>query len=143
VRPLFPIGLLAGALVVGSCGSSANDRTDANYCAAVSRHLTELNAPHIAGPDDVAKAVDLYSSIAEVAPLAVEKEWDVLTLAYQTAATVVPGDQASIQKAADTIRASEQSANAAADYTRRLCNLQIGTPAVPVTAAAAPSTSTG
>ena len=147
VRRLLPIGLVAaaivgGGLVVVGCGSSGSKRTDANYCAAVSRHLTELNAPSIATPDDVANAVALYSSMAKVAPLAVEKEWDVLSLAYQTAATVVPDDQGSVQKAVDTIRASQPSANAAADYTKRLCNVQIGTPTVPVTASTGASGST-
>ncbi|MCU1501887.1 MAG: hypothetical protein JWM12_1241 [Ilumatobacteraceae bacterium] len=132
VRLLFPIGLLVCAAVTG-CGSPDNGRTDANYCAAVNQHLAELNAPSIATAADVTRAVSLYRAMSDVAPLAVEKEWDVLTIAYQTAATVVPGDQASMQHAVDTIRASQQSANAAADYTLRLCNIQIGTPTVPTT----------
>jgi hypothetical protein len=135
---LLAVALLAGAL--GGCSSAGSGRTDAKYCAAVSRHLTELNSPSIATPSDVDKTVALYSSMAKVAPLAVEKEWDVLTVAYQTAATVVPGDQASMQQAVDTIRAAQQSATAAADYTRRLCNVQLGAPAVPTTAPAGSTT---
>jgi hypothetical protein len=138
---VFAAGVLLG-VVTGGCSSSGSGRTNARYCAEVSRHLTELNAPSIATPADVDKAVALYSSMAKVAPLAVEKEWDVLTLAYQTAATVVPGDATSMQRAVDTIRASQQSANAAADYTRRLCNVQLGTPTVPPTAPAGDSTTT-
>ena len=79
------------------------------------------------------RTVELYRSIAEVAPLAVEQEWNVLTLAYETASTVVPGDQASMQLAADTIRASQKSATAIAEYTQRLCNAQIGPSIVPTT----------
>ena len=69
-----------------------------------------------------------------------EQEWDALTLAYQTAATVVPGDQASVQKAADTIRAAQQSATAIATYTQQRCNEQIGPAIVPTTILSAVTT---
>ena len=121
------------------CGSGSG-RTDAKYCAAVNQHLTELNSPQIVTSADVAKAVAVYQTIADAAPLAVEKEWDVMTIAYQTAATVAVGDPASAQRVVDAINASQQSASAAADYTQRLCNVQIGTPTLPTTPAATPST---
>ena len=137
VRRWLGVAGLTGALVltgaVAGCSSEANSRTDENYCAAVNRNLDELNAPSIATSADVTRTVELYRSMSEVAPLAVEREWDVLTLAYETASTVVPGDQASLQKAADTIRASQKSATAIAQYTQRLCNAQIGAPIVPTT----------
>ncbi len=128
--------------MIAGCGRSGSGRTDSKYCSTVSRHLADLNAPSIATPADVSKAVALYSSMSKVAPLAVEKEWDELTIAYQTAATVDPADQGSTQRAADTIRGAQQSANAAADYTLRLCNVQIGTPTVPTTLLSESTTTT-
>ncbi|MEO5900986.1 MAG: hypothetical protein ABIR68_12800 [Ilumatobacteraceae bacterium] len=129
------IALLPGAILVSGCGSG-NARTDAKYCAAVNQHLTELNSPQIVTSADVAKAVAVYQTIAKAAPLAVEKEWDVLTIAYQTAATVTVNDPASARRVVDAINGSQHSASAAAEYTRRLCNVQIGTPTVPTTPAA-------
>jgi hypothetical protein len=126
-------GALAVAAAMAGCSSAANARTDENYCATVNRKLAELNGPSIATSADVTRTVELYRSIAKVAPLAVEQEWDVLTLAYETASTVVPGDQTSMQKAADTIRASQKSATAVAQYTQRLCNATIGAPIVATT----------
>ena len=117
---------LSGALVVAACGSDTNQRTDERYCAAVQQHLAELNTPSIVTPADIARTVELYRTIAATAPLSVEQEWNVLAIAYETASTVEPGDQASMQKAADTIRASQKSATAVAQYTQRLCNAQIG-----------------
>jgi hypothetical protein len=134
VRRRLGICLLIGALALpAACASDAVQRTDERYCATVQQHLTELNAPSIATSSDVDRTVALYRSIAKVAPLAVEQEWDVLSLAYATAATVVPSDQASVQKAADTIRAAQQSATAIATYTQQRCNAQIGPAVVPTT----------
>jgi hypothetical protein len=139
VRPLLLIGLLGGVVGLTGCGSG-DGRTNAKYCAAVQHHLADLNDPHITAPGDIAKYVAVYQSVSKAAPLAVEKEWDILTIAYQTAATVVAGDPASVQRTTEAANGSQQSAIAVADYTLRLCNVQIGTPTVPVTA---PVPSTG
>lgn len=120
-------------LGVAACSSGGAGRTDSGYCAAVQANLAELNSPGISVPGDVSRTVELYTTMAKAAPLAVEKEWDILSIAYATAATVVPGDPASLQKAADTIRSAQQSATAVADYTRRLCQVDLGAPTVPTT----------
>ncbi len=140
MRRLLGISLVAGALLIASCGSDDVRRTDERYCETVQQHLSELNAPDIATTGDINRTVDLYRSIAKIAPLAVEQEWDVLSLAYETAATVVPSDQASMQKAADTIRAAQQSATAIATYTQQRCNAQIGPSIVPTTIRSAATT---
>lgn len=131
--------VLAPVTVVG-CGSDATERTDERYCATVQQHLAELTNPNIATPGQISSTIDLYRTIAKAAPLALEQEWDVLTIAYETAATVVPGDQASLQKAADTIRAAQPSAKSISDYTQRLCNAQIGPSIVPTTLLAGTTT---
>jgi len=51
------------------------------------------------------RAAPLNVTWVHAPPLSVEQEWNVLAIAYETASTVEPGDQASMQKAADTIRA--------------------------------------
>jgi hypothetical protein len=133
--------LAAGSLALAACSSDPNvARTDGAYCAAVSTNLTALNAPSIATPADVDATVRLYQAMAKAAPLAVEKEWDILAIAYETASSIVPDDAASVQKAADTIRSSQQAATVISDYTLRLCRTQIGTPTVPVITVAAPTT---
>ncbi|MEO5724637.1 MAG: hypothetical protein ABIQ39_14975 [Ilumatobacteraceae bacterium] len=133
--------LAAGGLT--ACGSSdSSARTDVAYCDAVHRNLAELNSPSIATAVDIDRTVKMYQAVASSAPLAVEKEWDILVLAYQTASTVVPGDPVSMQKAADTIRSSQPAATTVADYTSRLCGATIGTAAPPTPASTAPTSST-
>ncbi len=124
---------MAVALGFAACSSGSSQRTEAGYCDTARANLIELNTPGISVPGDVTRTVSLYETMAKAAPLAIEKEWDVLAIAYRTAATVVPTDPVSMQKAADTIRGAQQSANAVADYTLRLCHVQIGNPSVPTT----------
>lgn len=126
---------LAVTSVLGTAGCTTRtpQRTETGYCAAVEANLAELSSPSVAAQGDVSRTVALYEKLAKAAPLEVEKEWDVLTIAYQTAATVVASDPASMQRAADTIRSAEPAARTIADYTRRLCTVDIGASTVPTT----------
>jgi outer membrane biosynthesis protein TonB len=116
--------LLAG---LAAC-SDAPDRSDSAYCTAVGANLVLLNNPAIATPADVDATIAMYRKVAATAPLAVEPEWKALVTNLETAATVVVGDPASVQKAADTARETQPAATRVSTYTAQLCGLQIGAP---------------
>ena len=80
--------------------------------------------------------------MADAAPIEIEAEWNTMMAALQTAVTVDANDPVSVQKVADTARASEPAANRVIDYTFTKCNATIGdvAPVVTVAATAPPTT---
>ncbi|MBI4884355.1 MAG: hypothetical protein HY826_09915, partial [Actinobacteria bacterium] len=82
--------------------------------------------PVIADAIDIGQLLIAWQEVANSAPLAVEAEWNTMIDAMETAATVDPNDPESVQKVADTARASEQSANRVITYTQQRCGLTIG-----------------
>jgi hypothetical protein len=126
-----------------ACSSDTPAATGGAYCAAISADLAQLNAPAIADAAGIEATATLYNSIAALAPLAVQKEWKVMSASVETASSVDPADAASVQRAADTARASQNSATAIVDYTSKVCGITIGIPTStalpPVDATPAPS----
>jgi hypothetical protein len=118
--------VVAGAVVAGCGGGNPDQRSGGHYCAEVSAHLGDLNSPSIATPADVQRTLEAWRAVASSAPLAVQKEWDAMVADLQTAATVKPNDPTSMQKVADSARASEPSANRVISYTYSLCKTTIG-----------------
>jgi len=142
--PLFIVCLAAPMAVVSlvACSSSTDQRSEGHYCEQVRTYLPELNTPVLATPADIDHTLTVYRSIAASAPLAVQQEWETMLAGVETAATVKPNDRASVQKVADTARASEPAANRVIDYTYKKCKALIGkvTP-VSTTVPLAPTTS--
>ena len=62
----------------------------------------------------------------ELAPLAIEPEWDQLILNYETASTVVPGDEQSMQTAVAMALQSEQAGARVKTWLVDNCALDIG-----------------
>ena len=143
--PLFLVCLAApvAALSLAACSSNPDQRSEGHYCDQVRTYLPELNTPALATAADVQHTLDVYRSIAASAPIAVQQEWETMVAGVETAATVNPSDKASVQKVADTARASEPAANRVIDYTYKKCKALIGkvTP-VSTTVPLAPTTST-
>jgi hypothetical protein len=124
-----------------SCGSDDALPTEGAYCTQVGDHLAALNAPALALPADIDVMVKEWKAVADSAPVAVAQEWDVMMAALETAVTVDPNDNSSLQTLADTARTSEQAANRVITYTYEKCGATIGGIA-PVPATAAPTDST-
>ena len=114
--------------VLTACSSDTPTTTDAQYCAAVSTNLDQLNAPSIVDPVGIDATSKLYQSITAVAPLAVQKEWETMTSVLAAAATADATDPASVQKIADMARSSQHAATAIADYTSKVCGVTLATP---------------
>lgn len=125
--PLPTIAALAVplSLLLGACDNDGGNTGEA-YCGAIQDSLTSLASPAIVTPDDIDVTLDLYRSIADRAPAAVEPEWRQLVISLETASTVDPADRASLQLAADTARASTRAATRVLEYTSQTCGLQIG-----------------
>lgn len=147
--PLAAAFAMALAGVAG-CGDEGGQRTEANYCARVSTHAADLNSPALSTADDVSRVLSSWRSVAGAAPLAIEPEWATMVANIETAATVDPNDPASMQRVADTARASEQAANRVIVYTEQTCGVLIGNVAPTATtvasttvAAAEPTTTVG
>ena len=143
---LAACGVVAFALA--GCGGDDVERTEANYCSRVSAHASDLNSPALATDADVDRVVGSWRSVAAAAPLAIEPEWATMVVNVETAATVDPNDPASMQRVADTARASEQAANRVIVYTQQTCGVLIGNVAptattVAPTAADATTTAAG
>ncbi len=86
--------LVLGALVVGVRWQAAAMRRRGRR-AVLRRGRANKDAltnPTLTYADDIEPLLDLYRTIGELAPLAVERDWNQLVTAYETASTVVPGD---------------------------------------------------
>ncbi len=121
--------MLAAAVTccaVTACAGDTPPATDGQYSATVSASLDQLIAPAIADAAGVEATSKLYRSIASIAPLAVQKEWETMTSNVDAAAGVDPNDPASAQKVADMARSSQQAASAIIDYTSKLCGVTLG-----------------
>jgi hypothetical protein len=116
---LVPIGLLAS-----SCGDDGPGDTE-TFCREVQANSAALTS-RPATLDEVDAFVALYRRIGEVAPLAIEAHWQVLTQNYETVSTVEPGDPESTQAALAQAYASEESAVAIHDFLSARCGVDIG-----------------
>lgn len=136
-RPLKSMLLLCASLaIVAGCDNAAPNKMQA-YCDDVQNNLTALDAPSIATEQDIDATLALYRSIAKEAPVGVQPEWQELVASLETAATVNPTDQTSMQRAADKARSTQPAAIRIQQYTSHECGVDIGvvpTKTNPVTA---------
>jgi hypothetical protein len=121
---------VAAVVIVGAsmvaCGDDDSAGNAERFCGEIEVNQTALFAPDLASTAEIAPLLELYREIGELAPLAIEAEWDQLVLNYETASTVVPGDDASIQAATAQAYQSEQSAAAVKRWLIDNCALDIG-----------------
>ncbi len=129
--PWLLLGAFVAAGVVAGCGANAPGRTIGAYCDEVNANLDALMNPTIASGPDIVSTIDLYRSIAEVAPARVEPEWQKVITALETAATVIAGDQASLEIANQAVLAGATAYGSVQLYTQGQCNISIGTPPTP------------
>lgn len=116
---------MLGIGLVG-CGDDEPAGDAERFCGEIEVNQAELFRPEIASDTDIAPLLELYRKIGELAPLAIEEDWDQLILTYETASTVVPGDVASVQAAAAQAYQSERSAAAVKQWLIDNCALDIG-----------------
>ncbi len=119
-------GAAAALLVVaGACGGDDGPSAE-RFCGEIEANLEALTAPRLSFEEDVEPLLELYRDIAELAPLTIEAEWRQLVTNYETASTVVPGDEESEQLAVTTAYRSEQSAARVGAWLEANCALSLG-----------------
>lgn len=96
------------------------------FCGEVAANNDALTAPQLEFSDDIEPLLDLYREIGDLAPLAIQTEWNELVTAYETASTVVPDDAESEQAALAAIYSSESSAAQIDAWLRANCAVEIG-----------------
>jgi hypothetical protein len=137
--------LVATVASLSACGDE--DPSAERFCGEVAANKEALTNPQLGYTDDVDPLLDLYRSIGALAPLGVQADWDQLVSAYETASTVVIGDQESEQQALTAIYSSEKSAAAVEAWLLANCAVDIGpvftiVPQAPVTAPVPPEGTT-
>lgn len=121
--------LALGAVVTGAaiaaCGGGEPPSAE-RFCGEVAVNKEALTNPQLGYEDDIEPLLELYRSIGDLAPLGVADDWNQLVSAYETASTVVIGDQESEQEALTAIYSSEKSAAAVEAWLRANCAVEIG-----------------
>ena len=118
--------LLAGAGLFAACSDDAPRADASRFCGEIEANQTALTAPDLRSAADIEPLLELYREIGGFAPLAIESEWDQLTLNYETASTIVPGDDESMQRAVAVALQSEQAAARVKTWLVDNCALDIG-----------------
>lgn len=125
-------GLAALLMLVGvACSSDEPDRSIARYCAEVQANLATINTPAISTSADIAATLQLYNSIGDSAPAAVQPEWQTMIDSLQTAATLEPNDPAQVAAVNEAALSSQSAATRIQQYTKDQCGADIGTPPAP------------
>ncbi len=118
--------LVVGATLLVACSNDGPNSDAGRFCGEIEANQTRLTSPELSTAADIEPLLELYREIGELAPLAIEPEWDQLILNYETASTVVPGDAASMQVAVETALQSEQAGARVKQWLVDNCALDIG-----------------
>lgn len=118
--------LAATGVSVAACSDDADQRSESAYCGQIAAHLADLNSPPITTSSDIGRVLSAWRAVAAAAPVAVDTEWETMVESIETAITVDPDDPESLQKVADTARASEPAARHVVSYTQERCGITIG-----------------
>jgi hypothetical protein len=143
-RALAISTLVATVASLSACGDG-EDPSAERFCGEVAANKEALTNPQLGYTDDIDTLLDLYRSVGALAPLGVQADWDQIVSAYETASTVVIGDQESEQQALTAIYSSEKSAAAVEAWLLANCAVDIGpvftiVPQGPVTVTQPPDT---
>jgi hypothetical protein len=110
-----------------ACGSDPDPAGDAQrFCGEVEASKEELTSPDLASSDEILPLIDLYRRIGELAPLEIERDWQHLTASYETASTVVPGEEESEQRMIESALRAEKSAVAVSEWLKVNCAVDLG-----------------
>ena len=123
-RPV--LALVVAGVTLAACGDDAPAGDAERFCGEIDVHRDALTRPQLTYEDDIEPVLDLYRMIGDLAPLAIEREWDQLITNFETASTVVPDDPTSVQRAVEMAYRSETSAAAVDRWLRENCGIDMG-----------------
>ncbi|CAN5439966.1 hypothetical protein BH18ACT3_BH18ACT3_28070 [soil metagenome] len=135
------MSMAALGVFAGACGGEEATANAEEFCAEVDTNKEAIIAPKLRTDADVRAFVDLHRRLGELAPLAIEQEWNDVTSNYETAATIDPDDPESVERAKSKAYATERSAVGVRDWLRATCRVNLGpvTTIVPQRAPTAPA----
>jgi hypothetical protein len=144
IRPLVVSLAVTGAALLTACGSGSGAGDAERFCGEVKANTPAIVKPRLKTVEDIDTLMALYRDLGDLAPLAIDADWDALVLNYETASTVEPTDPESVQRVAARAYATEESAVAVHDWLLTNCAVDLGPVATLVPhgqrAAAAPAT---
>lgn len=120
------VAVAVAVTTLAACGDDGPSPDAAAFCALVSERAADVVSPTIRTELDIETTIDLYRDLGDLAPLAIGEEWDQLTLGVVTAATVVPGDETTVQRAVQQAYATERAAVAVAAWVSASCGVDLG-----------------
>ncbi len=125
-------------LVLGATACSDDGGDAERFCGEIEADVAAVVAPDLSTLAGLEAALAHYRDLADLAPAAVEPDWVVLLTNLETASTVVPGDEASLQRAVTQAYASEGAAVRVRDWLLTNCGVDLGpvttiAPQTPVT----------
>lgn len=123
LRRIAPI--LGVPLALAACNGDPTPSA-AQFCAEISTNRDEIVTPTFLAEVDIDAHVELHQRLESLAPLAVAEEWAIVTDAVETAATVVPTDSNSVQRAVDAAYRSEAAAVAVSEWVLASCGVDLG-----------------
>jgi hypothetical protein len=126
IRPLVAWLAVATAALVTACGSDSSAGDAERFCGEVKANTSAIVKPRIKTAADVDTLLALYRDLGDLAPLAIDADWDALVLNYETASTVEPTDPESVQRVAARAYATEESAVAVHDWLLTNCAVDLG-----------------
>lgn len=121
MRRLIPL-LFLGLFAVTACAETP--RTGTNFCRQLAKEMPGISVMP-ATVEEVNAAVGHFTRLQKVAPLEVQQDWDALTELMIAASKVKADDAESVQKVADLAYATEASANAASEWVKATCGVDI------------------
>lgn len=120
VRRLAPLALLA----VVALGCTSTPRTATNFCRLIERHRDTLVLLPTSA-DAVGAVAERYAELLEVAPLAVEQDWAVLTDLMAAAAAVDANDPEAVEDLIQRSLLAERSAKSASNWVLETCGVDL------------------
>jgi hypothetical protein len=149
VRAPVPLGrcrrtlALTGAALlaaVAACGGDDGTRAE-RFCDRLREDQSVLSGLPPT-PDGMDQVVEAYTNVGEVAPLAVEEDWGVITSVVTAAAEVDPDDPVAVEQVRANALAASQAILRVTAYANETCGVSLSGLAVPSTPVTLPDGST-
>lgn len=113
-------------VVLGLTGCSDDGSDAERFCGEIDADPAAVVSPSIATEDELDAVLAHYRMLAGLAPVAIAEEWDALVTNLETASTVVPSDDASVQRAVAQAYATERSAVEVQRWLLANCSIDLG-----------------
>lgn len=115
------------AAVLGGCSTAASEEPDAErFCGEISVDPAAVVAPTLDSVESLNATLEHYRLLADLAPIGISDDWQVLVDTFETATTVVPRDPVSMQRLMAEAYAMERSAVTVHAWVLNNCGVDLG-----------------